>query len=405
VIQTLGVYLIFFAVALRGAVEFSADAEFSIVVGLLVAYGLLLFVEMGMTGRGFPGLRKSEGRRSPLGAGSRRMLGAYILLQSALVIGLLVTTQAEDFFALLFIPLSLDAVTFFGRRLGFLCIAVFSLVLTGLMLTAEEGRLFGLAMGMFFSGLCFLFGGYADQVQRAEAAYDQNQAMIDELELAHRQLQGFADQMASLSMERERNRLARDLHDSVTQTVFSMNLAAQSARLLLDGEPLRAAEQLLRLEKLGANAQGEIQALVSQLRPRPLGDAGLPAALGQLAAEHKERDGLQVSLDLQGETELSETERAGLYAITHEALINISKHSGACEAVIRLSLDAAGSSLVIEDHGVGFDPASGLNERGHLGLAAMSDRARQIGWSLSIESQPRQGTRIRVRSKPRGARQ
>jgi signal transduction histidine kinase len=320
------------------------------------------------------------------------------------VIGLLVTTQAEDFFALLFIPLSLDAVTFFGRRLGFLCITVFSLVLTGLMLTAQEGRLFGLAMGVFFSSLCFLFGGYAHQVQKAEAAHDQNQAMIDELELAHRQLQGFAGQMASLSMERERNRLARDLHDSVTQTVFSMNLAAQSARLLLDGEPLRAAEQLLRLEKLAANAQGEIQSLVSQLRPRPLTDAGLPAALGQLAAEHKERDGLQVSLDLHGETELSETEKAGLYAIAHEALINVSKHSGACEAAIRLSLDAAGSSLVIEDHGVGFDPASGLNERGHLGLAGMSDRARQIGWSLTIESRPRQGTRISVMSNPREAR-
>lgn len=358
---------------------------------------------MGVTGRGLPTLNKTEGRRSPLDAGSRRMLGAYILLQSALVMGLLFISRAEDFFALLFIPLSLDAVTFFGRRLGFLCIAVFSLVLTGLMLTAQEGRVFGLAMGVFFSSLCFLFGGYADQVQKAEEAHDHNQAMFDELELAHRQLQGFADQMANLSIERERNRLARDLHDSVTQTVFSMNLAAQSARLLLDREPGRAADQLLRLEKLAANAQGEIQSLVSQLRPRSLAEVGLPTALGQLATEHKERDGLTVSLDLQGETKLSEAEKAGLYAIAHEALVNISKHSGACEAVIRLSLDAAGSSLVIEDGGVGFDPASSLNERGHLGMAGMSDRARQIGWSLSIESRPRQGTRISVRSNPRGA--
>jgi signal transduction histidine kinase len=82
--------------------------------------------------------------------------------------------------------------------------------------------------------MCFLFGGYAHQVQKAEAARAQNQYAFNELQATHRQLQGYADQVAGLAVEHERNRIARDLHDSVTQTVFSMNLAAQSARLLLD---------------------------------------------------------------------------------------------------------------------------------------------------------------------------
>jgi signal transduction histidine kinase len=79
-------------------------------------------------------------------------------------------------------------------------------------------------MGGLYSGMCFQFGGYASQVLSAEAAHNHNQQMLDDLRDAHRQLQGYADQRASLAIEYERNRLARDLHDSVTQTAFSMNL-------------------------------------------------------------------------------------------------------------------------------------------------------------------------------------
>jgi signal transduction histidine kinase len=220
--------------------------------------------------------------------------------------------------------------------------------------------------------------------------------MLDELQTAHRQLQGYANQMANLAVERERNLLARELHDSVTQTVFSMNLAAQSAHLLLDKEPPRAAGQLLRLEELAVSALREIQSLVSQLRPRSIVEEGLPSALRRLAAEQKLRDSLQVSLDIHDERTLSETVAEGLYSIAHEALINVSKHSGTCEAIVRLNLGRHDSCLEIEDHGLGFNPQAALDQRGHLGLAGMFERADEIGWHLAIESRPGKGTRIRV---------
>jgi signal transduction histidine kinase len=199
-------------------------------------------------------------------------------------------------------------------------------------------------------------------------------------------------------VEQERNRLARELHDSVTQTVFSMNLAAQSARLLLDKEPPRAScsAQLLRLEDLAANALNEIQSLVSQLKPRTMAEEGLPAVLRRLADERGSWDRMQVSLEIHGEKSLSEAETLGLHSIVHEALTNVLKHSGSREAVIRLSLGDNASCLEIEDHGRGFDPQSTSSPRGHLGLASMSERAREIGWRLSVESQLGQGTRIRV---------
>ena len=383
--RTAGVYLIFAAVALRGVIVLIDEPQFGAVLGFLVAYGLLLFAETWMT------------RQKNLGLfHSKNLQLVYLFLQSSLVIGLLAVSTLEDFFALLFIPLSLDAVSFFGRRYGFACIAVFSLATIGALLFSDEGPLFGLAMGIFYSGMCILFGGYAHQVQKAEAAHEQNQRMFNELQTAHHQLQGYADQVASLAVEHERNRLARDLHDSVTQTVFSMNLAAQSTRILLEKEPPRASGQLLRLEELAANALSEIQSLVTQLRPRSVAEEGLPTALRRLVSERQERDGLQISLEVRGEGTLSEEVSTGLYFIAQEALTNVAKHSGTRAATVRLNLDTGESCLEIEDRGLGFDPQATLNQRGHLGLAGMSERAREIGWSLSVESRRGQGARIRV---------
>ena len=384
--RAIGVYLIFAAVALRGAVVTSDAPYFMAVLGLLAAYGLLLFAETWIIHRKPQGLFQSH-----------YIQLAYLLLQSALVIGLMIISGSkEDFFVNLFVPLSLDAVSFFGRRFGFISITVFSLAMMVVLQFSEEGQLFGLAMGGLYSGVCFLFGGYAAQVLKAEAAREQNQRAFQELQIAHRQLQGYADQVANLAVEHERNRLARDLHDSVTQTVFSMNLATQSARLLLDKEPLRASGQLLRLEELAANALSEIQSLVSQLKPRSLVEEGLSAALRRLADERQARDGLQVLLEIHGEKTLSDADMQGLYSIAHEALTNVVKHSGAREASVRLNLTADHSCLEIEDHGLGFDPHAAEDQRGHLGLASMFERAREIGWRLSVESSPHQGTRISV---------
>lgn len=384
---TLGVYLIYAAVVLRAAVVVSLEPEFPVVMTLLSGYGLLL---VGKTW---------WANRTPL---SPRSQYAYLFTQSILTLGALILSSYEDFIAMLFIPLSLDAVSFFGRRDGSRSIAIFSLAMIVTLLFSDVGPVFGLVMGILYSGICILVGGYAYQVQKARAARERNEQMLNELQIAHRQLQGYADQMSSLAVEQERNRLARELHDSVTQTVFSMNLAAQSARLLLDKNPGRAAGQLVRLEELAASALGEIQSLVSQLRPCSVMEEGLPAALRRLAAEQKTRYGLQVSLEVRGEGILSERIAAGLYSIAQEALTNVAKHSGVCEAIVRLNVDRNHACLEIEDRGRGFDAAAISDQRGHLGLAGMSERAGEIEWSLSVRAHPGQGTRILVAQNPSG---
>jgi signal transduction histidine kinase len=390
--RTLGVYLLYAAVALRGVVIFADDPRLPVVISCFAAYGLLLFLEPLLTGSRSPGFIKPTDQEISFRQVWRSLL--YLLLQSTFVIALMAVPETQDFFALLFVPLSMQLVLFFGRRLGYVCIAMYSLFIILALLGSEDGPLFGIVMGVFFGGMCFLFGGYAYQVQKAEMARNQNQRMYNELQTAHRQLQDYADQLAGLAVEQERNLLARNLHDSVTQTVFSMNLAAQSARLLLVKESPRAIEQLLRLEKLAASALGEIQTLVSQLRPRSVVEEGLPTALQRMAAERQEREGLQVSLHINGDKSLSDAEAVGLYSIAYEALTNVIKHSGVGEATIRLNLDTSGSCLEIEDRGIGFNPQATLNQRGHFGMEGMFERAHEIGWSLSVESRPGQGTRI-----------
>src|SRR5574341_290975 len=320
-----GVYLIYASVVLRALVVFPFNPERSQAVVLLAVYGLLLLAEPW-------NIRLGRGRLSePVGSvlisskvEARSLFSVwlplgYLALQTGLVIRLLSIGGGEDFFANLFIPLSIQAVFFFGRRSGFLCIAFFSLAMSVPLLNSGEGTLFGVAMTLLYSGINFLFGGYAYQVEKAEAARRQNQRTYEELQSAHRQLQGYAGQVEALASEHERNRLARELHDSVTQTVFSMNLTVQSARLLLGKESTRVVDQLDRLEELAAGAMREIQTLVAQLRPRSIADEGLPVALRRLAGERQTRDGLQVTVEISGEQALPEPVAAGLYRIAQRS--------------------------------------------------------------------------------------
>jgi two-component system sensor histidine kinase DegS len=150
---------------------------------------------------------------------------------------------------------------------------------------------------------------------------------------------------------------------------------------------------------------GEIQVLVSQLQPRSIAEEGLPAALKRLAVERQGRDGLEVSVELVGANggsspdtanSLPEQVEVGLYRITQEALNNVARHAGTTQATIRLDLSARPAFLCIEDFGCGFDPQAAQSQRGHLGLTGMAERARELGWTLTIDSASGRGTRIRV---------
>jgi signal transduction histidine kinase len=195
----------------------------------------------------------------------------------------------------------------------------------------------------------------------------------------------------------ERSRLARDLHDSVSQQLFSMTLTAQAARVQIEKNPARTAAQLERLQETAAAALAEMRALIFQLRPPGLSEQGLIAALQQHVAALGRREGLTVQLEVNGEERYARGVEQAIYRIMQEALNNVVKHAGACNVAIVLDLQPDRTTLRVADDGAGFDLAVLEPSNGrHLGLISMRERAAEIGGSLDLNSCPGQGTEVVV---------
>jgi signal transduction histidine kinase len=317
-------------------------------------------------------------------------------LQAGLVTATQWSMPEMDFIPSLFYPLCYQAVLFCGRRTGYRWIAVFVVLLAGPLLVGWEFGLPGIATVLIDGCACFLVGSYAHLILRAEQSSRENQKLAGEVQVAYSNLQDQAAQIEEYAIQQERGRMARELHDSVTQTIFSMNLTVQTARMLAAKDLSLVGAQLDRLQTLARSAIGEIQVLVDQLRPGPLVADNLPASLRNLVVERNQQDGMQIDLQVNGERQLPQAVIVGLFRIVQEALNNIVKHAGTREGCIRLDLESQPASLEVEDRGCGFEPDKTVRDIQHIGLSGMAERAREFGWRLSVESQPGQGTRILV---------
>jgi signal transduction histidine kinase len=208
----------------------------------------------------------------------------------------------------------------------------------------------------------------------------------------------FAEAQQRLALE-ARHRLARELHDSVSQALFSITLETRGAQLLLERAGLPAdgplAERLDNLRQLTQGALAEMRALIFELRPEALREEGLAAAI------RKQADGVSARTEIAVDVRVPKRPIAlpadveeQVYRLVQEALANVAKHSGAQHAVVRLHRRHSGHELLVEvsDDGVGFD--TGAHQPGHLGLRTMAQRTEQLCGSLTVDSRPGRGTRI-----------
>jgi signal transduction histidine kinase len=237
-----------------------------------------------------------------------------------------------------------------------------------------------------------LIGSYALAIRRAQAARSANQGLAGELEKANAELQAHASHLEQLAAARERHHLARELHDSVTQTVFSLNLASQSALLQLEREPERVAGQLDHVTRLAQDTLAQMQRLIAELRPVDFPGEGLIPRLRRHLDERHLPQGLTVNVTAQGQSALTAEEEQGLFAIAREALNNVVKHACATQAGIHLYLEDP-PWMEVSVNGRGFDCPPPV---GGIGLPGMGERAQEIGWTLEVLSTPGQGTRIRT---------
>jgi PAS domain S-box-containing protein len=201
-------------------------------------------------------------------------------------------------------------------------------------------------------------------------------------------------QAGELASSEERAHLARELHDSVTQALFSMTLVARSVELLLERDPDAARTQLSQLRELQREALAEMRALIFELRPGNVEQDGLVRALRTHSAGLQGRIGLPIVVDSEVDERLPLEIEETLYRISQEALHNVVKHAAARQVRLELRRVRDGVQLRVEDDGKGFDPA--MVPDGHLGLAGMRARAAKIDATLDCRSQPGRGTTIEV---------
>jgi PAS domain S-box-containing protein len=218
-------------------------------------------------------------------------------------------------------------------------------------------------------------------------------AVADQAAVALENARLFAEARGKAALE-ERQRLARELHDSVSQALYGIALGARTARKLLHQNPQLVADPLDYVLSLADAGLAEMRALIFELRPESLETEGLVAALEKQAAALRARHEIEVTTSLCDEPGAPPEVKETVYRIAQEALHNTVKHARANSVGLELVCNEGSLSLEVSDDGVGFD--SDGEFPGHLGLRSMRERAQRVGGTLTIETSPGGGTRIRA---------
>ena len=190
----------------------------------------------------------------------------------------------------------------------------------------------------------------------------------------------------------ERNHLAHELHDAVSQLLFSASVIAESLPRLWERNPERVKQGLAQLHQLTRGALAEMRTLLLELRPTALTEAALGDLLHQLVDAVRGQTRLQVTLTVEGQQTLPEDVQITLYRIAQEALNNVIKHARATHVNVSLVNGMDTVTVRVADDGRGFDPAAMLP--GHMGIGIMHERAEAVGISLDVHSQVGHGTEV-----------
>lgn len=238
----------------------------------------------------------------------------------------------------------------------------------------------------------FLVVGYfiSASIQRLQ----QQQASLAR---ANAQLTDYAATLEDLTISRERNRMARELHDTLAHTLSALSVQLETVKAYWDVDPAAAQGMLDRSLDVTRSGLQETRRALKSLRASPLEDLGLVLALRQLAEETAARANAALDLSLPGKpVSLDPGIEQAIYRVAQEALANAAHHANARALTLRLDVDRARVSLLVRDDGLGFTNEE-TTAAGHFGLHGMRERAELAGGELSIDTQPGEGTTVQLR--------
>jgi two-component system nitrate/nitrite sensor histidine kinase NarX len=249
---------------------------------------------------------------------------------------------------------------------------------------AVKGRIIG-GMGVAHEKKNYFTSHHADLALSVA-----NQAAIT---MVNTELYGHAQALAVLE---ERQRLARNLHDAINQSLFSAGLIAEVLPRLWDRDQQEARRSLEDLRRLTRGAMAEMRALLAELRPSTLTDADLGDLLRLLGNAFTGRTNIPATVTILGQGDLPAEVQVAIYRVCQEALNNIAKHAKASQVEINVRQEPGSLELHIRDDGRGFDTSEQMPP-GHYGLSMMRERAETVGALLTVTSQPGHGTELTIR--------
>jgi len=238
----------------------------------------------------------------------------------------------------------------------------------------------------------FCFAVFANTLLRADEARAETQRLLEEVQAAHGQLQEYTEQVEELAVAEERNRLSREVHDTLGHRLTVSIVQLEGAERLVDQQPERAAMKIKTVRKQLDEGLSELRRTVAMLRAPGATDLSLPKVLKQLAEEFEEATGLRIQVTVPDSLpRLSDGYRLAIYRVAQETLTNIQRHAEANNVSLTLALPPEAITLEITDDGIGI--SSGVSENG-FGLRGIHERATQLGGEVKITTGSDQGTRL-----------
>ncbi|RMD52507.1 MAG: sensor histidine kinase, partial [Candidatus Thermofonsia bacterium] len=325
---------------------------------------------------------------------ARPTIYTYLTIQTGITIWLLILNPELNFYLIWLYVLAIEAIMLLSQREANIIIALYIVLTVGILLALLPLINAFISFPIYLGGFYF-FISFAFATNRANQARAESQRLLAELQTTHQQLQTYAAQVETLAVSEERNRLAREMHDTVGHRLTVAAVQLEAAQKLVRKDADKAETMIATVREQVREALQELRQTVATLRHPLEVDLPLSQALRRLIRNFEEASGLVVNVLLPDDLpELPPAQRLAVYRTVQEGLTNVQKHAQATQVWLQLMQQNGALLLRMSDDGVGWPekrPSTGF------GLRGMAERAAQLGGELHLEPRPGGGAQLRLR--------
>ncbi len=372
--EILSYYLTIYAVGIGGLIFLQEITHPLPVAGLIVLYMVLSTLNM-----------------RPCVVETAWRIHAMLAVQTLIVAVLVLLTPELSFFIIWYYLQVVYAIITLPQRAAHVWLMALAMITFAILIYAY-GWVGGLTSAAVYASGFVFFWAFAGLTRRAEAARKESERLLAELQEAHRALQEYAQKAEALAVSEERNRLAREMHDTLGHRLTVSAVQLEAAERLIPSQPARAAEMVATVRGQVRAALAELRQTVAALRQPLEDDLPLERALPRLVDEFQQATGLKVALSLPDALPpLSAPQRLTLYRAVQEGLTNIHKHAAAKRAWVKLEAADGRLTLVVRDDGRGPQ-----GESSGFGLRGLRERVARLGGEVRFGPAPEGGSTLEV---------